>query len=193
MKRFLKAGRVCALVSAVGLCLPGAAVLAGDTNTPSKGKGNAKQTLALDVALSQEGTLEGVTVNSDGTAAIDAKVALRGVDQKVLQANVDENGRFSFTAVRPGVYEVAAVNKTGSARRVVRVWNGKAAPPAATPVAVVTLLDQQAKDLARAQGMADGLFGGSADPLLIGGVALGVAAAIAIPIAVSNNNDPSSP
>ncbi len=146
----------------------------------------------MDVIANSAGELRGAVVNADTAPSVNAKVVLCMVNGKDPQTvTTDASGRFLFKNVRPGMYTLAVNGAKGQAQKLARVWTEETAPPAATPVALVSLQDEQPRqetDLVRGQA------GGGGGGLLVGALVVGgIAAAIAIPIAVSNANKTSSP
>jgi hypothetical protein len=132
------------------------------------------------VKLQKDATLLGQVVDSQGAAVAGVPIALRNNGQEVAAAVTNSGGLFAFRGLSQGVYQVVS----GSSVHTFRVWTLQTAPPAAQQAALVVLGD----GLVRGQRPLSSLLTG---PLLIGGA---IAAAIAIPIAVSNSrNRPSSP
>ncbi len=126
------------------------------------------------VALADGGTIHGQAMASNGVPAAHTTVAL-GLKGKVIgRQRTDGEGRFTFSPLKPGVYVIA----TGQTALIVRCYNLHDAPQDA----VRELLLSRDTMIARGQQPVCVLL----DPLVIGVV---IAAAIAIPIAVSNNDD----
>jgi len=139
-----------------------------------------------DVTLHDGGVLLGQVVNSQGSGLAKTQISLYSGDKEVARTESDSTGKFSVSGLKGGVYRVASANNQG----VYRLWSPRTAPPAAQRGMMLV----SGNEIARGQS-AGGPFSGIANwvaqhPLMTAGA---VAAAIAIPIAVDNNNSPSSP
>ncbi len=139
-----------------------------------------------DVALQDQGILQGQFFDEVGAPAAGVEVLLLRKGERIAQARTDQVGRFALRAITPGVYELA----TPESRAVYRLWAAGTAPPAA----------QQGVLVVSGQPIVRGAPGGHhrwmkglgstlANPWIL---ALIVAAAIAIPLAVDSNNDSAS-
>jgi len=140
----------------------------------------------VDVALHEGGVLVGQVVDAQGRAVAQASVSLQSRGQEIARAQTDQTGRFRVEKLRGGVYQVASANHQG----VYRFWAPKTAPPSAQP----GLMMVSASDVVRGQGTG-GPFTSAAQwiadhPIITAGA---IAAAIAIPLAIDNNDPPSSP
>jgi hypothetical protein len=132
-----------------------------------------------DVALGVNGSMSGQLVDVQGRARGQQIVVAVRHGAAPLQTQTDANGRFQFTGLTGGTYQVA----TADAALVCRCWTNQAAPPSAQR----ELLLVAGQDIQRGQyPIGDMLFSA---PVLI---ALVIAAAIAIPIAVHNSQDSGS-
>jgi hypothetical protein len=165
----------------------------------------------MDVIASANGELRGAVVNRDSAPAASAKVVLSTVSGKETQeATTDASGRFLFSNVRPGMYTLAVNGTAGQSQSIARVWTPQTAPPAASPVALVSLRDENARanDVVRGQGVVvdetvvdeddggGGLFGGGGAGLLLGTALVGGAVVGIVAIAGgfnSSDQPPSSP
>jgi len=140
-----------------------------------------------DVVLQDRGVLLGRIVDSQGVAVPNAPVSLQKGGIEVARVVSDDAGRFQAQGLKGGVYQVASTGHQG----VYRLWAPHTAPPAA---ARGLSLRSQPVDVVRGQ------YGpGPGNPFSAAGqwiaehpiiTAAGVAAAIAIPIAVSDDDDP---
>lgn len=166
----------------------GSVVMAGPLRAkePVRSQVSAPAIKPLDVKLDGEAGFAGQLVNASGKPQSRATVELRR-DRKVIGTiRTDREGRFAFAGLRTGVYEVTAPDATG----LYRVWMPRVAPPSAQDE---VLLVQG--DVVRGQqamvGPGAGLYDGKAmqilgNPWVFAGV---VAAGVAIPVAVSQNDD----
>jgi hypothetical protein len=138
------------------------------------------QPLVHDVALGTNGTLSGQVVDSQGLPLAGTDVTVWQNENQVAAVKADVNGNFAIAGLRSGVHHVAA----GQSVDVYRFWAPNTAPPAAGKQAL----------LVGDQTVARGNFGGGiirfiTNPWVLAGI---VAAAIAIPIAVNNDDDSGS-
>ncbi len=142
---------------------------------------------ALDLRLNEAHRLDGQLVDSEGQPRASVEIELWNQGQLVQRTITSPEGGFQFQPPRGGTYQVIT-DGTGC---VVRVWQPQAAPPSAKS----SLLLVQGP-LVRGQyrptqtGIAPGLYDGKvmkalSNPWVFGGL---VAAAIAVPIAISAND-----
>ena len=168
----------------LGMALPTTAIGAD----PS---GNRARTEIQDVALRPDGTLWGQLVNADGSPSAGTPIQFHRDGQMVAEAATDIDGRFVTRNLAGGVYAV----QTPASVQQYRVWTHQAAPPSAARNLTVA-----SDEIVRGQGgvCPPGVcppggghgfgpkgHGMLSKPWLFG---LGVAAAIAIPLAVDNND-----
>lgn len=138
----------------------------------------APQPLVRDVALGNNGSFAGQVVDAQGTAIAGAEVVVVQNDQQVAATRTDGSGSFAINGLRSGVHQVAS----GSSVSVVRFWAPNTAPPSANS-RVMLVADPT---VARGNG---GVVGFLTNPWVLAGA---VAAAIAIPIALNNDDDSGS-
>jgi hypothetical protein len=203
MKRFMKVGRVCALLSAVQLLFPSIAPIApaAEPTLPLIRDQRESANLSLDVVTNASRELRGAVIYANRTPSVNAKVMLCMVSTKeTQQVTTDANGQFLFKDVRPGLYTVAVSGKEGQAQQIARVWTPETAPPAATSVALVSLQQPPPQPPQPQPPPVDiveppiedlgppGLLGRLAGrPVLLTGLLLGTATAIAVPLSVRHN------
>lgn len=137
-----------------------------------------KAPLACDVRLTDKGTLQGVAVNMDGIPLSESPVSLYQGTRELGAGETDRLGRFSFGPLSPGTYHLVIRDHV----LVVRTWQHQTAPPNAKPAVLVVIGDRTS----RGQRPIGKLL--NPDVVVLGAL---VAAAIAIPLAVSD--DDSSP
>jgi hypothetical protein len=146
-----------------------------------------------DVRLDRHQKLSGQLVDAQNRVVAGADVHLCSKDQVLSRSVTDASGCFEFGDLRAGVYQVLAPGTGG----IYRVWQARSAPPSARP----RILMVQGP-VVRGQGMVceptngmpgvgAGLYDGSlmrtlSSPWVFAGL---VGAAIAIPIAVANDDD----
>jgi len=142
-------------------------------------------TAPKDISLHKGGVLLGQIVDAQGASVASAQVSLYSGGKEVARTQSDRTGKFSVSGLKGGVYQVASANNRG----VYRLWSPRTAPPAAGRGMMLV----SGSDIAR--GQSGGPFGGIANwisqhPIMTAGA---VAAAIAIPIAIDDNNSPATP
>ncbi|NOY29874.1 MAG: hypothetical protein GXP28_06750 [Planctomycetes bacterium] len=136
-----------------------------------------------DVALHQGGVLLGQVVDAHGASLAKTPVSLVSGGKEVARTQTDHTGKFTVSGLKGGVYQVASANHQGT----YRLWSPQTAPPAAGRGIMLV----SGKDVVRGQGVS-GPFGGVANwiakhPIMTAGV---VAAGIALPIALDDDDDP---
>lgn len=161
-------------LAAFGLCMPQIAAAATPDN---------RVPVITDIKLQQGNSLVGQVVTSGSATVAGVDVALHGKGRQLAVSKTDANGRFAFAGLNTGVYEVTVPD----GRKVYRVWTADTAPPAAKPVALIV----SRTDIIRGQHGMRTIRNLLANPCF---VAAGIAAAIAIPVALHNvKKSPSSP
>lgn len=131
------------------------------------------RTTIWDVRLNEQHTLQGRLVDLEGGPLANRQLHLLYSGTPIAQTTSDAEGRFEFSQVSVGMYQLRfdsyAVN--------CRVWSPRTAPPAARPELVVLA----APDTIRGQQPLHAVF---RNPLFIG---LVIAAAVAIPLATQGS------
>ena len=201
MKGFMKVGKICAFLSAMEMCIPltmsnvGAAE---PTSSPVQQQRQAASPgkVSMDVVTNAVGEMRGAVVNQDSAPSVNANVVLCRVNGKEPQGAVtDASGRFVFKNVQPGMYTLAVSGNMGVSHTITRVWTSETAPPAASPVALVTLRGElpQQSDIVRGQDSDGPTVGG----LLLGGAVVGAGTVGIVALAGgfkgSGSSNPSSP
>ena len=137
-----------------------------------------------DVVMQPGNVLVGQVVDAQGAVQPMALVTLANHQAEVARVHTDKDGKFSVPNLRGGVYHVAARGQRGT----YRVWAPNTAPPVAKQG--VTMVVGQ--DVIRGQyGNTPGPFTSAAQwcadhPIMC---AAAIGAAIAIPIAVADDDD----
>ncbi len=149
--------------------------------TSAKTEPAPAKTLIADVSLHDGGRLFGMVVDAQGLPMPGSDVVILQAGKVVGRSKTDTLGQFTSGALRGGVYQVAA----GNGVTTLRVWETSAAPPSARSVALVV----GSSTVVRGQRPFGSLV--FSDALVLAAI---IAAAIAIPIAISNsdNAEPSS-
>jgi hypothetical protein len=148
----------------------------------------APLTAPSDVALRDGGVLVGQVVDAQGVAAAMATVTLANHQQEIARVRTDEQGKFSLPGLRGGVYQISSQGHES----MYRLWAPNTAPPVAQQGVTLVV----GNDVVRGQyGNTAGPFGSMAQwiadhPLITASV---IGAAIAIPIALSDDDPPADP
>jgi hypothetical protein len=183
MKRVGWLHRALVGLASLGLLLPGH-VLAAASSPAAPAPAVKSETPAspnvIDVALQASGVLRGVVVDQQGALLGKTEVKVWQKDRAIAATQTDEQGRFAVSNLRGGVYQITAADGQG----MYRVWAVNTAPPVAQPGAMVVA----GHDLVRGQASSP-VLRFFTNPWVLAGL---VGAAIAIPIALSNNDDSTS-
>jgi hypothetical protein len=149
-------------------------------------------TVATDVALRPGGLLVGQVVDRQGVPQGNRIVSIQYGPHEVVRTTTDQNGTFAAQGLRGGQYQLV----THEGVSVCRLWAPNTAPPVARPAALLVSGNQIARGQWGASpdascGHPVGPLHGSiewvkAHPYITAGV---VAAAIAIPIALADDDD----
>lgn len=154
---------------------------------------------SVDIALAKGGILIGQVVDTEGNSRKQADVVLKSGGKEIARCKTDDAGKFHVSGLRGGSIEVASMGTVGNCR----VWAPGTAPPAAQPGLLVVAEGEVIRGQhggrrvpgqsygrgVRRQG--SGLLAKMIEhPLVTAGA---VGAAIAVPLAVSNDDSPSSP
>ena len=174
MKRMRWLTQAAVVLACVGTIVPHRAL----ASTPV-----APQSLVRDVELSTNGTLSGQVVDSQGLAQPAADVTVWQNENQVAATKADANGNFAVAGLRSGVHQVAA----GQGVTVYRFWAPNTAPPAAGKQALL-VADQNVVRGAPGGAPGAGVVRFFTNPWVLATL---VAVAIAVPIALNNDDDDS--
>ena len=138
------------------------------------------QVRVQDVSLQEGGVFTGNLVNDRGVGQPAVPVIVSRLGKIVAKTETDANGQFAVQGLSGGAYEV----QTPIGQGTYRLWAPRTAPPSAQSVATIVagVPDQP---VVLGQGVAGSAFGWLANPWVLAGI---VAAAIAIPLALDNND-----
>ncbi len=142
----------------------------------------AAQPLVTDVALAQGGILNGKVVDRQGAAQARVAVHLVRDGEMVAASETDAQGEFHVAGLRGGVYQVETSQSVG----VYRLWAEQTAPPAANEGILIVNGDDAVRG--NQCGPGGGVLGFLANPWVLAAI---VAAAIAIPLALDDDDDQS--
>ncbi len=148
MTRFHRLQLGLALLATAGLIVPPAAWAQGGNNdaqaaTPAATEEGNRTPSIIDVAMSSEGSFEGVLVDEQGNPIDAAVIAMYRGEEMVAELTTGAEGRFASSGLPAGVYRV--VSPQGEA--TFRLWSHDAAPPTAVTTAVLV----NSSGVARAQ------------------------------------------
>jgi hypothetical protein len=132
-----------------------------------------------DVALREGGVLVGQVVNQQGVAQANTNVSVRYANHEVVRTTTDENGVFAAKGLRGGQYQLTTDNGVSTCR----LWAADTAPPSAKPAALVVAGDNVVRGQGAARGWVNWM---KTHPYLTAGV---VATAVAVPLAIANDDD----
>lgn len=138
-----------------------------------------------DVALRDGGLFVGKVVNAQGAPIAATKVSIQQGGQEIVSTVSDQSGVFAAQGLRGGLYQVVADGGVVT----YRLWAPQTAPPAANSSALIVTGDAVLSGQFAPPGQGGIMSWISEHPLLVAG---GLAAAIAIPIAVADDDDPAS-
>lgn len=131
-----------------------------------------------DVVL-KDGALRGALVDKAGHGVADAPVLIGQEGKKVAELRTDAQGRFEFEGAKVGTYQVVSHGAAGS----YRVWDATNAPKTVKQ-GIIHSVDPEVARGAHSGGLLKFLT----NPLVLAGV---IAAAIAIPLALDDDDDAS--
>ncbi len=148
----------------------------------------AAQPVALhaDISLQANGMLVGHVVDAKGLAVAKSPVIILRTGKEIVRTETDQAGKFAIEGLKGGVYEVATTDHRGT----YRFWAPRTAPPSAQP----RLMIASTGNVVRGQGGSRNPFQVVGEwvtkhPIMTAGI---VAAAIAIPVALDDDDDPTS-
>jgi hypothetical protein len=170
----------------------------------------AQVPMVADVALADGGVLAGQVVTAQGASVVDAEVVVTQQGRELARVRTDADGAFSAPGLKGGVYEVSTPGASG----VYRLWAPRTAPPVARQGVMMvsgteTVLGQYGPPPGAIVGpppmgppvdstvgppAGKGPFGKamgwiSDHPFITAGI---VATAIAVPLALDDNDDDAS-
>lgn len=164
MSHFVRTGKILALCSSLGLCVPPGLTRAAE-NAAIPRPPRVHRDDSQDVSLDAAGTLRGRVVDGSGQAVRDTQVILEAPDGAARMARTDGQGCFALAGLRPGAYLLSAEGPQGRNRKVLRVWGPGNAPPASLSQAVIALESAATEPLIRGQGITEA---GRLGPPLLG-------------------------
>lgn len=131
----------------------------------------------VDVVLAPGGVLRGQVQNSQAAPCQAIELLLTQVGREPVRTITNEQGMFELNGVRGGAYAVVA----GGTSMDVRLWMEGTSPPTARNALLVVARG----DVARGQGAGGTFWRTVTNPWVSAGL---IGAAIAVPIALNNND-----
>lgn len=165
-----------ALVATMGALIP-ASVTLGQSPTGEPKRLRFEAPTCVDVVLGPGGVLRGQVQSATAAPRGAVELVLVQVDREMARTTTDEQGHFQLDGVRGGAYSVASA---GSCVEV-RLWAEGTAPPAAQDA----LLLVAGRDVTLGQGAGGTFWRTVTNPWVSAGL---IGAAIAVPIALNNND-----
>ena len=173
-------------VAAAGIVTQPQMLLAAEINQPVVARSAAVAVAPQDVALAEGGVLTGQVVDTAGKPQVMAPVSLATGGKEIARATTDAKGQFRVASLKGGVYQVSTNGNQG----VYRFW----APRTAPPTSLKGLNMVSGNQVIRGQ-MGGGPLSSAGQwiaehPIITAGA---IATAIAVPLALDDDDDPSSP
>lgn len=173
----------------VGMCLPVPMAAAGIADTPAAPAAEVSAA-TYDIELAQDGLLTGRLVDAEMRPLAAADVAISTNGRVVANTVTDDRGVFAVAGLRSGFHQIAA----GDAVRNCRFWAVGTAPPRATQGMQIVADDSVVRGQWGPPTMTNRFIRNAkvwaTNPFVVGGI---VAAAVAIPVALNNDDEgPSS-
>lgn len=170
--RIIRATAVCMAV--MGFCMPQVAMSATTQTGPAP--------VMTDVQLHQGGILLGQLVTPEYAPVAAADVSIRSADREIAVTKTDKEGRFVFSNLNSGVYQVVTAESQGT----YRAWSSTVAPPSAQQGVLLV----KGGDTVRGQHHVPGFKHWLSNPWFVAAV---IAAAVTIPVVIHNSNKPATP
>lgn len=149
----------------------------------------AAREVVIDITLQPGQMLIGQLVDPNGAPQADAEVTILLTDGSKAVGKTNAEGGFAFR----GVNGVARL-ESDKAVAVIRSWEPAVAPPSAVPALLLVEQEGVARGQAYPGPMTQGFVSRSksllANPLFVAGA---IGTAVAIPVAIHNDDDPVSP
>lgn len=178
MKRSTWLVRGSVWLAGLGMILPeGALAAAGAAASQPATSVAAPQGAVTDVQLDAGGVLRGQLVDPQGKPVAGATVGVWQQEKQLALTMTDGQGDFAIEGLRGGVYRLSA----GKGGGMYRCWANQTSPPGAQSKALLV----NGGTVVRGQGPVVNFL---TNPWVLVGL---VGAAIAIPIALANNDDAS--
>ncbi len=161
-------------------------LLAAEINQPVVPRSAAAAVAPQDVALAEGGVLTGQVVDTAGKPQAMAPVSLSTGGKEIARATTDAKGQFRVASLKGGVYQVATNGNQG----VYRFWAPRTAPPTSLNGLNMVSGNQVVRGQMGGGPLASAGQWIAEHPIITAGA---IATAIAVPLALDDDDDPSSP
>jgi hypothetical protein len=161
-------------------------LLAVETTQPIVARSAAAAVAPQDVALAEGGVLTGQVVDTAGKPQAMAPVSLATGGQEIARATTDAKGQFRVASLKGGVYQVSTHGNQG----VYRFWAPRTAPPTSLNGLNMVSGNQVVRGQMGGGPLASAGQWIAEHPIITAGA---IATAIAVPLALDDDDDPSSP
>jgi hypothetical protein len=177
-------GNMAAALACVAMIMPSSALAIEPAANKSDATAQASEVTAQhsDVALRPGGILVGQVVDQQGAVKPGTVVSVQYSDYEVARTTTDDNGVFAAQGLRGGQYQLV----TDDGISVCRLWAPDTAPPAARPAALVVSGNRVVRGQWGGGPMHQWIDWVKAHPYITAGV---IATAIAIPLAIADDDD----
>ena len=175
MKRMRHVWMLALLVSGSALLATNFAEGATPFSEGSQPRGEAEK--CPDVTLAPGNVLWGQVQTSQAAPLGNADLVVTQAGREVARTATDAQGNFQISGIRGGTYTLA----TAGSATTIRVWTANAAPPSAQHGVLLV----ERGDVVRGQGAGGTFWRTVTNPWVSAGV---ITAAIAVPIALNNND-----
>lgn len=155
-------------------------------NQPVAVRSAAEAVAPQDVALADGGVLTGQVVNTAGKPQSMVPVSLKTSGKEIARATTDKNGQFRVASLKGGVYQVSTAGNTG----VYRFWAPRTAPPSSLNGLNMVTGNQIVRGQMGGGPLASAGQWIAEHPIITAGA---IATAIAVPLALDDDDDSSSP
>lgn len=173
-------------VAAAAVVIQPQILLAAEANQTVVARSAAAAVAPQDVALSEGGVLTGQVVNTAGKPQAMAPVSLATGGKEIARVATDNEGQFRVASLQGGVYQVSTSGNSG----VYRFWAPRTAPPSSLNGLNMVTGDSVVRGQMGGGPLASAGQWIAEHPIITAGV---IAAAIAIPLALDDDDDPVSP
>lgn len=170
-------------VAAAAIIAQPGALLAGEVNHAVVARSAAVALAPQDVALAEGGVLTGQVVNTAGKPQAMAPVSLVTGGKEIARVTTDKQGQFRVASLKGGVYQVSTNGKSS----VYRFWAPRTAPPSSLNGLNMVTGDQIVRGQMGGGPLATAGQWIAEHPIITAGA---IATAIAVPLALDDDDDP---
>jgi hypothetical protein len=171
-----------AIVAQPGLVLAGEV---SQVDQPVVARSAAAAVAPQDVALADGGVLTGQVVNTAGKPQAMTPVSLATGGKEIARVTTDKQGQFRVASLKGGVYQVSTSGKSS----VYRFWAPRTAPPSSLNGLNMVTGNQIVRGQMGGGPLASAGQWIAEHPIITAGA---IATAIAVPLALDDDDDPPS-